>query len=69
MEAAMDLEQNKRTVVEYYELAFNEHKPEEAVEKYVGSRYIQHNPQAPTGPRRSSRSLRPSPRSAWTSAA
>jgi predicted SnoaL-like aldol condensation-catalyzing enzyme len=45
-----DLEQNKRTVVEYYELAFNEHKPEEAVEKYVGPRYIQHNPQAPDGP-------------------
>lgn len=45
-----ELEQNKRTVVEYYELAFNEHKPEEAVEKYVGSQYIQHNPQAPDGP-------------------
>ena len=45
-----DLEQNKRTVVEYYELAFNEHKPEEAVEKFVGSQYIQHNPQAPDGP-------------------
>ena len=45
-----DLEQNKRTVVEYYELAFNEHKPEEAVERYVGPRYIQHNPQAPDGP-------------------
>ena len=45
-----DLEQNKRTVVEYYELAFNEHKPEEAVDRYVGSRYIQHNPQAPDGP-------------------
>ena len=44
-----DLEENKRMVVEYYELAFNEHKPEEAVEKYVGSRYIQHNPQAPDG--------------------
>jgi predicted SnoaL-like aldol condensation-catalyzing enzyme len=48
--AVADLEQNKRTVVEYYELAFNEHEPEEAVEKYVGSRYIQHNPQAPDGP-------------------
>jgi predicted SnoaL-like aldol condensation-catalyzing enzyme len=48
--AVADLEQNKRTVVEYYELAFNEHKPEEAVERYVGPRYIQHNPQAPDGP-------------------
>jgi predicted SnoaL-like aldol condensation-catalyzing enzyme len=48
--AVADLEQNKRTVVEYYELAFNEHKPEEAVQRYVGPRYIQHNPQAPDGP-------------------
>jgi predicted SnoaL-like aldol condensation-catalyzing enzyme len=45
-----DLEQNKRTVVEYYELAFNEHEPGKAVERYVGSEYIQHNPQAPDGP-------------------
>lgn len=45
-----DLEQNKRTVVEYYEVAFNGKEPEQAVEKYVGSRYIQHNPQAPDGP-------------------
>ena len=44
-----DIEVNKRAVVEYYELAFNEHKPQEAVERYVGSRYIQHNPQAPDG--------------------
>ena len=49
-DAVADLETNKRTVVEYYELAFNEHKPEEAVERYVGSEYIQHNPQAPDGP-------------------
>jgi predicted SnoaL-like aldol condensation-catalyzing enzyme len=45
-----DLEQNKRTVVEYYELAFNGKEPERAVEQYVGSEYIQHNPQAPDGP-------------------
>ena len=44
-----DLERNKRTVVEYYELAFNAKQPEQAVERYVGSRYIQHNPQAPDG--------------------
>ena len=31
-----DLEKNKRTVVEYYELAFNGKEPEQAVEKYVG---------------------------------
>ena len=45
-----DLETNKRTVVEFYELAFNTNEPEQAVERYVGSRYIQHNPQAPDGP-------------------
>ena len=42
------------TVVEYYELAFNGKQPEEAVEKYVGSRYTQHNPQAADGTEASS---------------
>jgi predicted SnoaL-like aldol condensation-catalyzing enzyme len=45
-----DLDRNKRTVVEFYELSFNDKQPEQAVEKYVGSRYTQHNPQAPDGP-------------------
>ena len=45
-----DLERNKRLVREYYELAFNEHQPREAVERYQGDEYIQHNPQAPDGP-------------------
>jgi len=45
-----DLERNKRTAVAFYELAFNGKKPEDAVETYVGSEYIQHNPQAPDGP-------------------
>lgn len=44
-----NLEENKRTVVEFYELAFNGKQPEQAVEKYVGKEYIQHNPQAPDG--------------------
>jgi predicted SnoaL-like aldol condensation-catalyzing enzyme len=44
-----DLEANKQMVREFYELAFNEKKPEQAVERYVGPRYIQHNPQAPDG--------------------
>jgi predicted SnoaL-like aldol condensation-catalyzing enzyme len=44
-----NLEENKQTVVEFYELAFNGKQPEQAVEKYVGSQYIQHNPQAPDG--------------------
>jgi predicted SnoaL-like aldol condensation-catalyzing enzyme len=44
-----DIERNKQTVVEYYELAFNAKEPEQAVEKYLGPKYIQHNPQAPDG--------------------
>jgi predicted SnoaL-like aldol condensation-catalyzing enzyme len=45
-----DIESTQRTVVEFYELAFNGKQPEQAVEKYVGSQYLQHNPQAPDGP-------------------
>lgn len=45
-----DTEANKQAVVAYYTLAFNDKKPEEAVARYVGDRYIQHNPQAPDGP-------------------
>jgi predicted SnoaL-like aldol condensation-catalyzing enzyme len=43
------IEENKQTVVAYYELAFNDKQPEEAVASYGGSEYIQHNPQAPDG--------------------
>jgi predicted SnoaL-like aldol condensation-catalyzing enzyme len=46
---AGSLEENKRLVREYYELAFNDQKPEEAVAKYQGSYYRQHNPQAGDG--------------------
>jgi predicted SnoaL-like aldol condensation-catalyzing enzyme len=38
------LEQNKKTVVDFYDLMFNQCQPAEAVEKYVGDEYIQHNP-------------------------
>lgn len=42
-------EDNKRIVTEFYEMAFNEHKPTEAAKKYIGSKYIQHNPGVPNG--------------------
>jgi predicted SnoaL-like aldol condensation-catalyzing enzyme len=38
------LEQNKETVKAFYDLAFNQNKPTEAIEKYTGDTYIQHNP-------------------------
>jgi predicted SnoaL-like aldol condensation-catalyzing enzyme len=46
---AQQLEANKRAVVEFYNLALNE-KNFEAASKYLGPRYIQHNPSAADGP-------------------
>jgi len=47
--APTDAEKNKQVVREFYELAFNQQKPEEAVAKYVGPSYRQHNPTAGDG--------------------
>jgi predicted SnoaL-like aldol condensation-catalyzing enzyme len=41
---ANQLEQNKETVKAFYDLAFNQNNPAEAVAKYTGDMYIQHNP-------------------------
>ena len=38
------LERNKQTAIAFYDLMFNQGKPAEAVRKYVGDTYIQHNP-------------------------
>jgi predicted SnoaL-like aldol condensation-catalyzing enzyme len=43
------LERNKENVVNFYETAFNEGQPEEAVRLYGGDEYIQHNPLAGNG--------------------
>lgn len=43
------LEQNKKTVKAFYECMFNQNKPREAVERYVGVEYIQHNPHVAEG--------------------
>src|SRR5437588_5607696 len=44
-----DLEANKITVSAFYDLMFNQCKPAEAIEKYAGDVYIQHNPAAGDG--------------------
>ena len=43
------LEANKRIVREWHDIAINQRKPEEAVAKYLGSHYRQHNPGAADG--------------------
>lgn len=43
------LEQNKQIVREFFEIAFNQHKPAEAVKKHMGKTYTQHNPYAANG--------------------
>ena len=42
-------EQNKSVVKSFYDLAFNQRQPEQAVAKYVGTTYRQHNPMAGDG--------------------
>ena len=43
------LERNKRTVKEFYDLMFNQCKPREAIERYAGATYRQHNPHVADG--------------------
>ena len=44
----MDLEKNKQNAIAFYKMAY-EGKPREAVETYVGEKYIQHNPDVADG--------------------
>ncbi len=46
---ASQLERNKETVRDFYPLMFNQCKPREAIEKYTGATYIQHNPEVKDG--------------------
>jgi predicted SnoaL-like aldol condensation-catalyzing enzyme len=43
------LEQNKRNAMAFYELMFNQCRPAEAMERYAGATYIQHNPHVGDG--------------------
>ncbi len=50
MTAPNVLDENKRVVSEFYELAINQRKPEEATRKYIELPYRQHSPEVPDGP-------------------
>ena len=43
------LERNKANAVAFYDLMFNQGKPREAIERYAGSTYVQHNPMVADG--------------------
>ena len=42
-------EHNKQTAIAFYELMFNDCQPAEALARYVGEEYIQHNPHVTDG--------------------
>lgn len=43
------LERNKATVLAFYDLLFNQCRPAEALERYAGDYYAQHNPHVGDG--------------------
>jgi predicted SnoaL-like aldol condensation-catalyzing enzyme len=44
-----DTERNKQNVVAFYDLMFNQCRPREAIQRYAGNEYIQHNPDVADG--------------------
>lgn len=43
------LERNKSNAIAFYDLMFNKNRPAEAMEKYAGDEYTQHNPEVADG--------------------
>src|SRR3954453_6626892 len=43
------LERNKQNAMAFYDLMFNQCKPAEAIERYAGATYVQHNPAVADG--------------------
>jgi predicted SnoaL-like aldol condensation-catalyzing enzyme len=46
---SQDLERNKASAMAFYELMFNQCQPAEAIERYAGASYTQHNPHVADG--------------------
>jgi len=46
---AEQLERNKQAVMAFYDLMFNQCRPADAVEQFVGDVYVQHNPAVADG--------------------
>src|SRR5471030_1632080 len=42
-------QKNKRAVVDFYDMMFNQSKPMDAVRQFVGKEYAQHNPKVEDG--------------------
>lgn len=40
---------NKASAIAFYDLMFNQCRPREAIDRYAGADYIQHNPHVATG--------------------
>lgn len=48
-DATTNTARNKENALAFYELVFNQHKVQEAVDKYIAEPYIQHNPSVGDG--------------------